>query len=234
LTVRRNRILAVFPVAASLAALIVGCQEESSFAFTPSGLIFEKFTEPRVALEDPCEDVENCEERIHEMLEAVNAERARRRLPAVRLDDTLTEIAEFHACRMVESGFIGHEDPFDGSTVDVRAANFGYAFLKVGENLAAGQLTVPEVMRDWLESPSHRAIILDPAYTEIGIAVKTGGTFGTYWVQEFGRPLTMGVNSAQPLDGASSDEQDADPEPATKPADADTSPTSQKSEAITL
>ena len=52
----------------------------------------------------------------------------------------------------------------------------------VGENIAKGQLTPLEVMRDWMNSPGHRKNILHPQYEEIGI-----GLFGPHWVQNFGR-----------------------------------------------
>lgn len=52
----------------------------------------------------------------------------------------------------------------------------------LGENLAKGQLSVKQVMADWMESPNHRKNILRPEFEEIGI-----GLFGDVWVQNFGR-----------------------------------------------
>ena len=63
-----------------------------------------------------------------------------------------------------------------------------YAFYAIGENLAAGQQTPAEVMKVWMDSPAHRDIILDPNWTEVGIAVRVGGEYEIYWVQLFGRP----------------------------------------------
>ena len=51
----------------------------------------------------------------------------------------------------------------------------------LGENLAKGQLSVEQVMEDWLDSPNHRKNILRPQFDEIGI-----GLFGDIWVQNFG------------------------------------------------
>ena len=92
---------------------------------------------------------------------------------------------------MIDGGFFGHVDPADDSTVAERAADFGYAFLKIGENLAAGQRSAEEVVAEWMKSPKHRENMLDPAFVEIGIAVKDGGQYGRYWVQELGRALTL-------------------------------------------
>ncbi|MBM3231045.1 CAP domain-containing protein [Candidatus Peregrinibacteria bacterium] len=52
----------------------------------------------------------------------------------------------------------------------------------LGENLAKGQLSVEQVIEDWMNSPRHRENILRPEFAEIGI-----GLFGDFWVQEFGR-----------------------------------------------
>jgi uncharacterized protein YkwD len=66
-----------------------------------------------------------------------------------------------------------------------------YLFYSIGENLAAGQQTPVEVMRVWLSSPSHREIILDPRWKEVGVAVRSGGEYGLYWVQEFADPAPI-------------------------------------------
>ena len=43
-------------------------------------------------------------------------------------------------------------------------------------------------MKVGMDSPAHRAIILDARWTEVGIAVRTGGEYAIYWVQEFATP----------------------------------------------
>jgi uncharacterized protein YkwD len=173
----------------------------------------------------PCADPTNREVLIDGLAEAINGERGTRQLPALRLDHTLTQISEFYACRLVDGGFFAHEDPFDGSTVDVRAANFGYAFLKIGENLASGQRSVAEAVAAWMASPAHRANILDPAYTEIGAAVKVGGDAGTYWVLEFGRPITANAEPAEKGTPALDDETTS-----SRPAAAQTGAAFQKND----
>ncbi len=172
---------------AAISAL-VGCDGESGFPLSPASLFGKQDPSSRTVL--PCSDPATAQQLVGELLEALNSERAKHDLRPLKPDPTLTRVAEFYACRMIEGSFFGHQDPFDGSTVDARAANFGYAYYKVGENLAAGHNTVAEVMAHWLRSPGHRANILDPAFKDIGIAVKQGGQFGIYWVQEFGRPIT--------------------------------------------
>jgi len=188
---RRSTLLqAAFLPALFLFSILAGCQDDQAFSVGPWKL--DAQGKPLTTSRAVCEDPPDAAALAQELLAAVNAERAEVGAPPLRLDPTLAKIADFYACRMVEDGFFAHEDPFDGSTVDVRAADFGYVFVKIGENLAAGQGSVDQVMDDWMGSPEHRANILDPTYTDFGVAVKLGGDCGSYWVQEFGRPLASG------------------------------------------
>lgn len=192
-----------------VALLAAGCQDQAALPGPLSGLDPSTAQAARPVLSDPCTDVADPARLARQMLDAVNAERAKVGLKPLRLDPTLTQIADFYACRLIDGRFLRHVDPYDNSTVVTRAADFGYAFLKIGENLAAEQRTVREAMAGLMNSPGHRANILDPAFTEIGIAVKLGGPYGIYWVQEFGRPLSDG-----PLPAAAPTK----PHPAIRPA----------------
>jgi uncharacterized protein YkwD len=89
---------------------------------------------------------------------------------------------------MIEGDFFGHHDPDTGRGPADRALAGKYAFYSVGENLAAGQETAADVMKVWMKSPTHREIILDPAWKEVGIAIRGGGEYSLYWVMEFGDP----------------------------------------------
>lgn len=176
-----------------------GCEDQTSIPLAAlTGLGSPSPQASRHILSDPCRGVLDLDRLAQEMLDAVNAERAKAKLRPLRLDPTLSQIAGFYACRLIDGGFFQHVDSDDESTVVTRAGDFGYAFLKIGENLAAEQRTVKEVMAAWMNSPGHRANILDPAFSEMGIAVKLGGEYGIYWVQEFGRPLTDGPLPAAP------------------------------------
>lgn len=137
-----------------------------------------------------CSDPVDPDRYASEMIHEINAERAKLGRKSLRQSATLMQIADFYGCRLVDGRFFDHFDPYDGSTVDERATDFGYAFYQIGENLAARQPTVKEAMSALMSSPRHKANILDPIYTEVGIAVKTGGEHGIYWVQEFGRPIS--------------------------------------------
>ncbi|MCA9244978.1 MAG: CAP domain-containing protein, partial [Phycisphaerales bacterium] len=122
------------------------------------------------------------------IIELVNQERAAEGLNPVTLNQTLEAQATQYACEMIAYQFFDHVNPVTQSTLADRADQFGYDFFFIGENLAAGQGSPEEAMRDWMNSPGHRANILEPRFVELGVGVRTGGDYGTYWVQEFGEP----------------------------------------------
>ncbi len=101
----------------------------------------------------------------------------------------LEHAALAHAQDMAASDFMGHEGS-DGNTPDFRAGAAGYEWSAIGENVAAGQTSAEEVVNGWLESPSHCATLMDPRYSESGIAyaLNPDSEHGIYWAQEFGRP----------------------------------------------
>lgn len=140
------------------------------------------------AKDGPCNVPEDPERLADQVLQLVNLERADADLPPVVRSPVLDKIADDYACRMIADGFFDHFDPATGYGPGDRAVAGEYSFFAVGENLAAGQETPGEVMKVWMESPAHRAIILDEKWSEIGLSVRLGGEYSIYWVQEFGAP----------------------------------------------
>ena len=135
-----------------------------------------------------CIEPEEADRLSDQVLQLVNLERAGEELPPVVFSSTLQKVASDYACIMIEEGFFGHLDPVTGHGPGERAMAGKYTFYSVGENLAAGQETAADVMRVWMDSPSHREIILDPKWRELGVAVRNGGEHSIYWVMEFGDP----------------------------------------------
>ena len=131
-----------------------------------------------------------------ELLRLVNQERQAQGLDPVTPNQTLADQATEYACEMIHYQFFGHTNPETGSYLSQRSAESGYDYWIIGENLAAGQRSPAQVMADFMASPCHRENIMNPAFTELGVAVRIGGDYGFYWVQEFGRPY-----SADPYDG---------------------------------
>ncbi|MET8633915.1 CAP domain-containing protein [Streptomyces sp. NPDC057746] len=120
-----------------------------------------------------------------EVLALTNAERAAAGLPPLAADPRLTAAAQAHSADMVTRDFYAHTSP-EGREPWDRAAAAGSRHRAVGENIACGQRSPTEVVRGWMNSPGHRANILKPAFTHLGVGFAGGGRAGTYWTQLFG------------------------------------------------
>jgi uncharacterized protein YkwD len=141
-----------------------------------------------------CSIPDDQSELVWEVIRLVNEERTSRGLNPVEANPQLTASASDYACTMIGEAYFGHYDPVTGDGPGDRAAAAGYVYRAVGENLGAGQKTPAEVVTDWMNSTTgHRENILNPMWVHIGVAVRKGGSYGTYWVQEFGVPWQAGV-----------------------------------------
>jgi uncharacterized protein YkwD len=110
----------------------------------------------------------------------LNAERAAHGLPSVWPNQSLRKASEGHALDMVTRLFFGHIAPGGGLLIQ-RLLNAGYMLTGerwlAGETLAWGETSKArprEIVRSWMASPTHRAVILTPAFDEVGIAVVNG------------------------------------------------------------
>ncbi|MFJ9020005.1 CAP domain-containing protein [Streptomyces sp. NPDC102259] len=120
-----------------------------------------------------------------EVVGLTNRERARAGLRALAVDPLLTAAAQAHSADMAGRAFYSHTSP-EGSEPWDRAASAGSTRRTIGENIACGQRSPAEVVEGWMNSPGHRANILKPAFTHIGVGFAGGGPSGTYWTQLFG------------------------------------------------
>lgn len=167
----------------------VGVDEVAPAAPTVAGSVSAAF-EARLAADFPdCEIPAQLDAWRDEILRLVNSERAAAGVGEVVRDQTLERQATQYACEMLQGDFFAHVNPLTQSTLSERADEFGYLYLVVGENLAAGQQSPEEAFNDWMNSPGHRRNILDPRFTELGVGIRAGGRYGLYWVQEFGLPV---------------------------------------------
>lgn len=131
------------------------------------------------------------------VIELTNAERARVGLGPVTYNPSLTRAAEGYAGVLVSTGCWAHNcGPLPELYQRGEAAGY-WGWSALGENLAAGSRSPEETVDAWMKSPTHRAAILNPDYTEVGVAVAYGGSYGIYWTQEFGART---VNLLQPVD----------------------------------
>ncbi|GAA3787424.1 CAP domain-containing protein [Streptomyces chiangmaiensis] len=120
-----------------------------------------------------------------EVLALTNTERAAAGLAPLAADPRLAAAAQAHSADMVARDFYAHTSP-EGREPWDRAAAAGSRHRTVGENIACGQRSPAEVVRGWMNSPGHRANILKPAFTHLGVGFVGGGRAGTYWTQLFG------------------------------------------------
>jgi uncharacterized protein YkwD len=147
-----------------------------------------------------------------EYLDAINAARAETQdcgemgvfdpAPALTWDDRLGNAAYEHSNDMAQSDTFSHtgsgtasditaveQDLGRGSKFRERIENNGYVgFRAIGENIAAGYESAQEVVEAWLASDHHCANLMNPKFTEVGMAKveKSGTEYGSYWTQEFG------------------------------------------------
>lgn len=119
------------------------------------------------------------------VLRLTNAERTAAGLRPLSPDPLLTVAAQGHSADMVARAFYAHTSPEGGEPWD-RASAAGSTHRAIGENIACGQRTPAEVVDGWMNSPGHRANILKPSFTHLGVGFACGGSAGTYWTQLFG------------------------------------------------
>jgi uncharacterized protein YkwD len=109
---------------------------------------------------------------------------------ALTLNVSLGNAALAHSRDMAQHGEFDHLG-HDGSTPELRVQRAGYGNYRiVGENIAAGAMTPPEVTQGWLASPPHCENIMDGRFTQIGIAFAANlkNAAGLYWTQDFAAP----------------------------------------------
>ncbi len=114
-----------------------------------------------------------------QVVNLVNQERAKAGLPALKSNSALANMAWVKAKDMKNNNYFSHTSPTYGSPFDMMK-QFGISYRYAGENIAMGQRTPAEVMKDWMNSPGHRANILNKNFTSIGVGYYNGS-----WVQEF-------------------------------------------------
>ena len=128
----------------------------------------------------------------------MNAYRAEAGLGPLRLDTRLSKAAELRMQDMIDGEWWSHESP-EGTSPFVWMSAADYNYVAAAENLAAGFDTARVLVQAWIESPGHRANILNPAYADCGIAVIEGRTDrraeGKSIVVLFGRRMVEQVSA---------------------------------------
>ncbi|MBB3108488.1 putative YkwD family protein/spore coat assembly protein SafA [Paenibacillus phyllosphaerae] len=122
-----------------------------------------------------------------QVAQLVNAERAKAGLKPLTLNWQLSRVARVKSEDMRDKAYFSHQSPTYGSPFEMMKA-FGLSYSYAGENIAAGQTTAQAVMTSWMNSPGHKANILSPNFTEIGVGYAAGGSMRHYWTQQFIKP----------------------------------------------
>jgi hypothetical protein len=124
----------------------------------------------------PQQDVE------HQVMDLANADRAQQGLPPLKWDPALAQAAADHAQLMAQQPALSHQYPGEPDLV-TRCGAAGAHFRSVAENVALA--ADPQALeKEWMNSPPHRANILNPSMNTVGIGlVKKGGNY--YAVEDF-------------------------------------------------
>lgn len=129
------------------------------------------------------------------LVDETNQARTTDNLGTLTVNSLLTAAAQAKANDMVANDYFAHTSP-QGVTPWDWFAKVGYEFSYAGENLAVNFTDSQDVTTAWMNSPEHRANILNGTFTEIGIATAQGtyeGKSAIYVVQEFGTPASAPV-----------------------------------------
>ena len=118
-------------------------------------------------------------ERATEVVDLVNQERLQAGLKPLVVHTNLTKMAKNKAIDMYKNNYFSHTSPKYGSPFDMMDL-YNITYVYAGENIAKGQRSAKEVVKAWMESPGHKANILNRNYGLIGV-----GYYNGYWVQEF-------------------------------------------------
>ncbi len=117
------------------------------------------------------------------MLELVNTERRRAGLGPLSSNPQLTRLARFKALDMIQDDYFDHRSPRFGSPFTM-LQQAGVSYRSAAENVT-GSLTLSGAHKALMDSPAHRANILNPAFNQVGIGINRGGQHGFSFVQLF-------------------------------------------------
>ena len=124
------------------------------------------------------------------LVNLTNKDRARENISELKVSPILEKAAQMKADDMASKGYFAHNTP-EGLTPWYWFALAGYKYEFAGENLAVNFKESEDVQTAWMNSRGHFLNIMNPKYTEIGIATSTGiykGREAVFVVQMFGKP----------------------------------------------
>ncbi len=156
---------------------------------------------------------------VNGLLQSTNNQRVANGQAALSLNSKLNSAAQAKANDMVARNYWSHNTP-DGQEPWIFVDAAGYTYVKAGENLAYGFTDSNSTINGWMNSPSHRANMLDGDFIDVGFGFTNSPDFNnsgpqTVVVAMYGKPQALGASSepAQPIAQASPTPQAPAPKP---------------------
>jgi len=118
-----------------------------------------------------------------EVFNLINNQRTAAGLSPLVIDDELQNVARIKAKDMVDSSYFSHTSPTYGSPFDMMK-NFGISYKTAGENIA-GNSSNSGAVNAWMNSPGHKANILNNSFNYTGVGVVSSPKYGKIYVQMF-------------------------------------------------
>jgi uncharacterized protein YkwD len=124
-----------------------------------------------------------------ELIELINKERAKEKLPALKPNSILNKVARAHSANMAKQGKMEHV--LDKKTPSDRVLGAGYDYGKISENIAwsdTAKAPLTAIVKGWMDSKTHRVNILSDKVTETGLGIAKNDKGEVYYTQVFARP----------------------------------------------
>ena len=107
------------------------------------------------------------------ILELMNAKRVEAGLKPLTIDNTLVQVARYKSDHMIQYNYFDHVSP-QGTKYSDWLKAVGYTYTTAGENIAYNNYDAVELFTQWWNSPGHKANMMNPSYTKVGIGVVQG------------------------------------------------------------
>ena len=118
-----------------------------------------------------------------EVFELINKQRVNNGVSTLKIDNEVQRVARIKAQDMVNKNYFSHESPTYGSPFDM-LKSFKISYKNAGENIA-GNSNNSSAVTAWMNSPGHKANILNGSFNYTGIGVVSSPKYGKVYVQMF-------------------------------------------------
>lgn len=133
------------------------------------------------------------------LLSATNTQRSAAGVAGLANNAKLANAAQAKANDMVARNYWSHNTP-DGQEPWIFVQNAGYSYLKAGENLAYGFTSSDDTVTGWMNSPTHKANLLDSGFSEVGFGMANSSNYNssgaqTVVVAMYGKPQVLAAST---------------------------------------